>query len=46
MTVTVEFKRGKFTQTDCFENISQRTLDLKIARMVKKGYTYKILKEK
>jgi hypothetical protein len=44
MNVTIEFKKGKLTQTDCFENITPRGLKLKIARMKRKGFTFKVLK--
>ena len=44
MTVTIQFTKGKLTETDCFENITKRGLELKIARMKRKGFTFKILK--
>lgn len=44
MNVTIEFRKGKWVQTDCFENITKRGLELKIARMEKKGFTWTIIK--
>ena len=44
MNVTIEFKKGKLTQTDCLENITPRGLKMKIDRMKRKGFTYAILK--
>ena len=44
MNVTIEFKKGKLAQTDCFENITPRGLKLKIERMKKKGYRFTVLK--
>jgi hypothetical protein len=44
MNVTIEYTKGKMTQTDCLDNITRRSLRLRIDRMKKKGYTYKILK--
>jgi hypothetical protein len=44
MTATVEFKKGKLTETDYFENITNRGLKLKIAEWYGEDIPLKILK--
>jgi len=44
MNVTIQYTRGKEVITDDLENITRRGLKLKIDRMKRKGFTYKVLK--
>jgi hypothetical protein len=44
MNVTIQYTRGKEVITDDLENITRRSLKLKIARMKKKGFSFTVLK--